>query len=135
LFLAVVIGAGFDIWYQVVFNGIIRDRWSCEAVSSALFAYFTAIVSVALIDFVHEPQPYLRSFGLGATAVFLVILGLALGTSPLPRLGWSILGAVLAVFFWWAASGDKNCFRDINPSAATPDPNVPMSGDHQNWRT
>src|SRR5690348_1188620 len=103
LVVAVVICGGFEIWYQVVFKGIIRDQWSCEAVSSALFAYFPAIVSVALIDFVHEPQPYLRSFGLVAAGFFLVILFLALGTSPLPQLLWAALGAVLAVFFWWVA--------------------------------
>jgi hypothetical protein len=134
LFFAVVIGGGFEIWYQVVFHGIIQNEWSCEAISSALFGYFPAIVAVALIDFVHEPQPYLRSFGLAAAGVFLVILFLALGTSSLFRLSWALAGGLLAVLFWWAASGEKNCFKDINPGAPTPDPNGRLSGDHKNWQ-
>ena len=135
LFLAVIVGGGFEVWYQVIYKGVIRNAWDCEAVSSALFSYFAAIVSVAIIDFVHEPQPYLRSFGLAAAGIFLVILFLALGTSPVPRLLWAGLGAVLAVLFWWAASGEKNCFKDINPSAATPEPSVKMAGDSKDWKT
>jgi len=134
LSLAVIIGGGFEVWYQIVFKGIIRSDWHCEAISSALFAYFPAIVSVALIDFIHERQPYLRSFGLASAGFFLVILALALGTSPFPQLFWATLGAVLAIFFWWAASGEKDCFKDINPSAATPDPTAPMSGNRKDWK-
>lgn len=133
---AVVIGGGFEIWYQVVFKGMMRNAWDSEAISCALFGYFTAVVSAALVNFVREPQPYLRMFGLGWAGVFVLILLLTLGTDHEARLAISALGSVLAVGYWWAASGEKDCFRDINLDAPTPDPrSTPTSGNTNNWRT
>lgn len=135
LLLAVVVGGGLGVWYQVIYRGLIRETWDVDAISAHLFTYFPAIAAVALIDFTQEPQPYLRSFGLCAAGLFAGIFGLAVTTSKWPQLSWAIIGSLLAVFFWWVASGEKDCFKDINPSAATPDPTVQMSGDHKNWKT
>jgi hypothetical protein len=132
---AVIIGGGLGIWYEVVFKGFIGNHWDKEAISAALFAYFPAIVSVAVIDFIHERQPYLRSFGLSVAVVFMVIFCLSVSTSSYAQLFWSILGSGLAMAFWWMANGEKDCFRDIDPNAATPDPSQEMSGNDTGWKT
>ena len=56
-------------------------------------------------------------------------------TNPVFRLRFAIVGAVLSVLFWWIANGEKDCFKDIDPEAATPDPNQEMQGDDKGWKT
>jgi hypothetical protein len=134
LFVTVIFGGGLGIWYEL-YRCYHHDQWSKIPISAALFTYFPAVVAAAVVELIHEGQPYLRSFGYTMAALFLGIFAFAVTTSPSPQLFWAIIGSVLAVFFWWVTNGEKECFRDINPSAATPGPNVPMSGNHNNWQT
>ena len=135
LFLAVVLGGGLGIWYEMVFKGCIKDEWCMKSITAALFTYFPAIVATALIDWTHENQPYRRSFGLIAAGGFALIFILAVTTSPLFQLFWAVIGTILAVLFWWLANGEKNCFRDINPEAATPPPTGDLPGGTNGWTT
>jgi hypothetical protein len=89
-----------------------------SAISAALFTYFPAVFAAALIDFTQEKQPYLRSFGLSAAGLFAGIFLLSVITSDWWQLFWAIVGSVLAVLFWWVASGEKDCFKDIDPDSA-----------------
>lgn len=118
LFLAVAFGGGLGIWYQVGYLGLLRDQWELPAISAALFTYFPAIFAAALIDFTQEKQPYLRSFGLSAAGLFAAIFLLSVTTKGWPQFWWAIAGSFLAVLFWWVASGEKDCFKDIDPNSA-----------------
>jgi hypothetical protein len=137
LLLAVMVGGGLGVWYEVFYRGVVLDKWNMHAISAALFTYFPPLVAAALIDFAHERQPYLRSFGLSAAGLFGIIFALAVMTSDIWSLRWSGLGSILAVLFWWVASGEKDCFKDIHPESATGGPvdrELPKS-DQTGWKT
>jgi hypothetical protein len=134
LIFAVIIGGGLGVWYEVIFKGLIHGDWEMANISAALFAYFPAIVSVAINDFTQERQPYLRSFGHIAAGVFTVIFLLSVATESVFQLFFALLGSLFAVMFWWVASGDKDCFRDIDYEASTPDPSQSMPGSNIGWR-
>jgi hypothetical protein len=76
------------------------------------------LAAAALIEFTQEEQLYLRSFGLIAAGVFLVIFFVAATRPHDGKLGWAALGALLGVLFWWVANGEKDCFRDVKAENA-----------------
>lgn len=133
LFLAVLLGGGLGIWNTLYQFGLIGN-WDSAILAGALYTYFPAIVAAALIDLTHEKQPYLRSFGLLSAAFFAVLFFFATTTAPNLRLGFSIVGALLGVMFWWIANGEKDCFKDVNPESATPSPDREISGDKSGWQ-
>lgn len=133
LFLAVLIGGGLGIW-NTLYQCKLTANWEAATIASALYTYFPAIVAAALIDLTHEKQPYLRSFGLLSATFFAVLFFFATTTSPEIRLRFALGGAILSVLFWWIANGEKDCFKDIDPNAATPDPKRDMIGDDKGWK-
>jgi len=134
LLLAVLVCGGLGIWntlYQCKLNG----QWDMLNIAAALYTYFPAIAAAALIELTHERQPYLRSFGLLSAAFFVGIFFFATTTQPETRAIWAGIGALLGVLFWWIANGEKACFKDIDPNAATPDPaKEELTGDSTGWQ-
>lgn len=132
LVLGVVVCGGIGIWH-----GIYVGNLELKAVSASLFTYFPAIVAAALVEFTQEKQLYLRSFGLLAAGVFLVVFFIAVGTSEKWQFFCSAVGAVLAVLFWWIAVGEKDCFRDIDRDASVGgDIHQPLlSSEDKDWKT
>ena len=122
LFLAVLLGGGAGIWYTLYESG-----FHSKSLAGPLLTYFPALVAAALIDFTHEKQPYLRSFGLISGGVFLIIFFFAALSEANWKLVWALGGTLLSVFFWWVANGEKECFRDVQPDASTGgDINTPL---------
>ncbi len=107
LALAVLLGGGAGIWYSFFQNGL-----SIEPLAAALLTYFPALVAAAIIDFTHEEKAYLRSFGLIAAGVFLVIFLTAATRTPTWQLVWATGGTCLSIAFWWLANGEKGIFKD-----------------------
>lgn len=133
LILAVLVGGGLGIW-NALYQSHLTGKWTCETISAALYTYFPAIVAAALIDLTHERQPYLRSFGLLSATLFIILFFLSTTTPPEFRLGFSLIGAFLAILFWWVANGEKDCFKDIDANAATPEPSRKLSGNGSGWK-
>jgi hypothetical protein len=113
LSLAVVLGGGAGIWYAIFQNGL-----QTETLAAALLTYFPALVAAAIIDFTHEREPYLRSFGLIAAGIFLVIFLAAVTHPPFGQLLWAMAGTILSITFWWLANGEKECFKDAAVAVA-----------------
>lgn len=109
LLVAVLLGGGAGVWYSIYQNGL-----EMQPLAAALLTYFPALVAAALIDFTHERQPYLRSFGLIAAGVFLTIFLIAATRTPYWQCAWALGGTIMSVLFWWAANGEKSCFKDID---------------------
>jgi hypothetical protein len=133
LCLAVLIGGGLGIW-NTLYQCKLTANWDAATIAAALYTYFPAIVAAALIDFTHEKQPYLRSFGLLSATLFAILFFFSTTTAPDARVKFALTGAVLSVLFWWMANGEKDCFKDIDPSAATPEPSIKMPGDDTGWK-
>jgi peptidoglycan/LPS O-acetylase OafA/YrhL len=132
LFLAVLLGGGAGIWFTAFKSGLDVDR-----LSAALLTYFPALVAAALIDFTHEKQPYLRSFGLIALCWFVAIFAIAATREHAEQFVWASLGAVCAVFFWWVANGEKPWVQDVEAENATGG-NVTrqlLKSDDKDWKT
>ncbi|MCE9610334.1 MAG: hypothetical protein K8R23_09090 [Chthoniobacter sp.] len=133
LLLAVLVCGGLGIW-NALYQCKLMEQWDMFNIAASLYTYFPAVAAAALIELTHERQPYLRSFGLLSGALFVGIFFLATTTQPLTRLIFAGIGAVLSVFFWWIANGEKDCFKDIDPNAPTPDPNTELEGDTTGWQ-
>ena len=114
LFLAVLLGGGAGIWFTIYRSGL-----DIEKLSASILTYFPALVAIAAIEFIQERQPYLRAFGSIAAGFFLMIFLVAATRSPVWQIAWALLGAALAVLFWWVANGEKDCFRDVHAENAT----------------
>jgi hypothetical protein len=80
----VVICGGLD-----VFLTFLKTGWAIEDVSAALLGYFPAVVGSAVLEFTAEYQPYVRSLGVLALTVLLVILFIVLKTTHV----WQLISA------------------------------------------
>ena len=134
LLVVVGIAGGIGIWWTLG-QCYVTDRWDKVAIAAAIYTYFPAIVAPALLDMINEHQRYLRSFGIAASAILLVILACAALTAPKGNLTFGIVGSVLSIAFWWIANGEKDCFKDIDPEAPTPRPNRPLKGNKSGFQT
>jgi len=103
----------------IVFGGlgvcvaIWRSHWSMVATSEALLCYFPALAGAAMLEFDAEDEPYLRSFGIIALLVFIVLLVLGFASSPTLQFCCSLLGTGLSILFWWVANGPNKHFDDV----------------------
>ena len=112
LVLAIIAGGGLGIW-DALYQSKHAATWNLLAISAALYTYFPAIVATALVEFTHEKQPYMRSFGLFSLAPFSLLFFLAITTEPEFRLAWAIFASIASILFWWVANGEKDFFRDV----------------------
>jgi hypothetical protein len=132
LFLAVLAGGGAGIWYTMY-----QDGFAMEKLAAALLTYFPALVAAAVIDFTHEEQPYLRSFGLLSGLVFFVIFMAAITRASTShwQFFWAFVGTVFAILFWWFANGEKPCFKDVVAinAAGGETVNRPLPGNTKGW--
>jgi len=113
LVFAVITCGGAGIWKALFFQSTPEGTWDLIAIATALSTYYPAIVAPALIEFTHEDQPYLRSFGLLSLVPFGVLFALALMSEPRWGIGWAAAASTLAILFWWVANGEKDFFRDV----------------------
>jgi hypothetical protein len=131
LFVGVIIFGGFGVYYA-----IFKSHWAVDDTSTALLIYFPALVGAALLEFDSENQPYLRSFGLIALGIFIIMLALVLITDHELRLFLSLIGAASSILFWWVANGLNGRFNDVKPQSALggdPSGNLQESSD-QGWQ-
>lgn len=133
LLIAVLVCGGLGIW-NTLYQCKLNSQWDLLNIAAALYTYFPAIAAAALIELTHERQPYLRSFGLISSVFFVCIFFFATTTQPNTRMIFAGIGALLSILFWWIANGEKDCFKDIDPNAATPDPEKEaLKGDSTGW--
>jgi hypothetical protein len=130
LFLGVVIFGGFGVYFAIY-----KSHWSVEETSAALLSYFAALAGAALLEFDSENQPYLRSFGLIAFGIFIIVFALVVLTEHWFQLFWSLTGTVLGILFWWVANGLNERFNDVKPqSALGGDPSSSLQeSDEEGW--
>lgn len=112
LFGAIIICGGAGIWYTWYQDGFVVQK-----LSGALLTYFPALVAAAVIDFTHEDQPYLRSFGVlsGILFITLFLITVSRDSNSYCQFGLALVGTVLSILFWWFANGEKRCFKDVVP--------------------
>lgn len=134
LFVAVLAAGGAGIWYTMY-----QDGFGMEKLAASLLTYFPALVAAAVIDFTHEEQPYLRSFGLLSGLGFFVVFMAAVTRASTShwQFCWALLGTLLGILFWWFANGEKRCFRDVVAINAAGGEKVdkPLPGNTEGWNT
>ncbi|MBL9115292.1 MAG: hypothetical protein JNJ83_09835 [Verrucomicrobiaceae bacterium] len=133
LLVAVVGLGGAGIWYSLLeyrFSG----EWSWPAVAAALCTYFPAVAGAAYVDSSSEGQPYFRSFGIIAFAVFVLLIGMSAFTIRDGSIVWGLVGSILSILFWWVVNADKACFRDVDGDGSTPNPNRKLKGTKKGWQ-
>jgi hypothetical protein len=133
LLVAVVGLGGAGIWYSLI-ECKLTGVWSWSAIAAALCTYFPAVAGAAFVDSSSESQPYVRSFGLIAVALFMVLIFLAVFTIREGFIFWGIVGSVLSILFWWVVNADKACFRDVDGDGSTPSPNRKLKGNRKGWQ-
>lgn len=114
LLLGIVVGGGLGIWYTIgafINNG----KFDSATCATAIFTYYPALVAAALLEFIQEKQPYMRSFGILSMALFAVLFFSILLIPPWAQIALSIVASFLAILYWWIANGEKSFFRDVNP--------------------
>jgi hypothetical protein len=130
LFGVVFFCGGAGIWYTIHKGGLHAD-----SLAAALLTYFPALVAPSVIDFVHEKQRYLRSFGISALFFFLIIFLVAVTRNTDWQLYWALIGTVLSVLLWWLANGEKDWVKDNQPGDATGgDVKRALPGSNEGWR-
>jgi hypothetical protein len=101
-----------------VFLTFLKSGWAIEDVSAALLGYFPAVVGSAVLEFTGDYQPYIRSLGVLALAVLLMILFVVLQTTHVWQLIFCVLGAAISILLWWIANGLNERFNDVRPESA-----------------
>lgn len=133
LFVAVVGLGGAGIWYSLI-ECKLSGQWDMAAIAAALCTYFPAVAGAAYVDSSSEGQPYIRSFGIIAIAVFVILIFLSVFTIRDGSIIWGIIGTVLSILFWWVVNADKSCFRDVDGDGSTPNPNRKLKGNRKGWQ-
>jgi hypothetical protein len=118
LFVGVVVFGGLGVYFAIW-----ASHWSMRDTSAALLCYFPALAAAAMLEFDSQAQPYLRSFGIIALVIFIILFVLGILSKAGWQFSWSIVGTFLSILFWWVANGLNNRFHDVKPqSALGPDP-------------
>lgn len=125
-------GAGF--WYSMIECRLLGE-WNLTSIAAALCTYFPAIAGAAYVDSSSEGQPYFRSFGILASAVFVILFFLSVLTIREVSVFLSGIGSVLSILFWWVVNADKSCFRDVDGDGSTPNPNRKLKGNRNGWQS
>jgi hypothetical protein len=109
----VVLFGGAGVYYTIW-----KSHGASADISIALLGYFTPLVGAALLEFDMEEEPYLRSFGIFAFIIFIVIAILVVTTECHLQLGFSCLGTFMGIAFWWVAHGLNTRFQDVKAQNA-----------------
>jgi hypothetical protein len=133
LIVAVIGLGGAGIWYSLI-ECRITEHWSMSAIAAALCTYFPAVAGAAYVDSSSEGQPYFRSFGIIALAVFVILIFLSVFTIRDGSILWGTIGSILSILFWWVVNADKSCFRDVDGDGSTPNPNRRLKGNRKGWQ-
>jgi len=104
----VILFGGAGVYYTMW-----KSHGASAEISVALLGYFTPLVGAALLEFDMEEEPYLRSFGIFAFIIFIVMAIFVVTTEHNLQLVVSCLGTILGIGFWWVAHGLNTRFQDV----------------------
>jgi hypothetical protein len=113
LFVGVIVFGGLGVYLAIW-----QSHWSMHETSAALLCYFPALAAAAMLEFDAQDQPYLRSFGIFALVIFVILFLLGIDTDYGWQFFWSLVGAALSILFWWVANGLNDRFNDVKPQSA-----------------
>jgi hypothetical protein len=113
LFVGVIIFGGLGVSLAIW-----KSDWSMSEISAALLCYFPALAAAAMLEFDTQDQPYLRSFGILALVIFVILFLLGIDSGSGWQFLWSSVGTGLSILFWWVANGLNDRFNDVKPQSA-----------------
>jgi len=113
LFVGVVVFGGLGVYFAIW-----HSHWSMSDTSAALLCYFPALAAAAMLEFDIQDQPYLRSFGIIALVIFVVLFLFGSQCGSGWQFFWSVIGTILSILFWWVANGLNDRFNDVKPQSA-----------------
>jgi len=112
LFVGVIVFVGLGVYFAI---------WRADSIgetSAALLCYFPALAAAAMLEFDSQDQPYLRSFGILALVIFLILFLFGVKSGSGWQFFWSVIGTLLSIMFWWVANGLNDRFNDVKPQSA-----------------
>lgn len=113
LFVGVIVFGGLGVYFAIW-----NSDWSMSDTSAALLCYFPALAAAAMLEFDTQEQPYLRSFGILALVVFIILFFLGVKSESGWQFFWATIGTALSILFWWVANGLNDRFNDVKPQSA-----------------
>jgi hypothetical protein len=113
LFVGVIVFGGLGVYFAVW-----NSDWSMSDTSAALLCYFPALAAAAMLEFDTQEQPYLRSFGILALVIFIILFLLGIKSEYGWQFFWAAAGTILSILFWWVANGLNDRFNDVKPQSA-----------------